>query len=207
MPNLDRITVRLQSVLTRGFIRFLKRSKLEEVEEVSLLHEPITVYKIRSDGSLFGQTTPFGTIIWNKTRMEGLSKLGQRLVLRHECSHRDRNAVFKGVFLGTTVAFAAGLKLLLTGALALFFGASLTALVPPMLVALGMMGVFLVLFRVEETIADYHALCELGEHKFLEAYHEVEAVSDDSFHNRLVRMILYSHPSDIVRLYRLLNTS
>ena len=203
MPDSDEITTWIQAFLTRWFIRLFKRSKPEEAEELSLLDEPTTVYPFRSDGALFGQATPFGTIIWNKTRTEKLSRKAKRLVLRHECSHRDRNPIYKGVFFGMAASFAAGCLLLLFVIEALLLGASPFDLVTHTAVAFGMMGAFLVLFRIEETIADYHAICELGEEGFIDAYEEIALVSDDSLRNRIIGKVLYTHPEDTVRIYRL----
>ncbi|UPV72725.1 M48 family metalloprotease [Halorussus limi] len=203
MPNSEKIIAWIQAFLTQSFIRLFKRSKPEEKEELSLLDEPTTVYPFRSDRALFGQATPFDTIIWNKTRTEKLSKKAKRLVLHHECSHRDRNPIYKGVFLGMAVSFAAGCLLLLKAVLALLLGASLHNLMQPTAVAFTMMGTFLVLFRIEETIADYHALCELGEEGFIDAYEEIALMSDNSLRNQIMGKLLYTHPEDTVRIYRL----
>lgn len=207
MGWLEQLTCWLQSVLTRWFIRIGKRSDPEEVEELSLLDEDTTVYPFYGHGSVFAQVTPFGTIIWNKTRTEKLSTEAKRLVLRHECSHRDRNPVYKGIFLGMAVTFAGGAFLLLLAMRALILGSSTADLVVPTVVVFGMMATFVCLNRIEETVADYHALCELGEESFLEAYEEITTMSDDSFLSRFARRALYTHPKVTVRLSRLVRRS
>lgn len=189
------------AVLTRAFIR-IRYTKPEETRELSLLEEPTTVYTFQSDSSFFAQTTLFGTIVWNKTRMDTLSTEAKRLVLRHECSHRDRNPIYKGLFYSTAVSFATGLMLLAFGGYLLVAGAPVYELVRPTLIAVLMIAVFVVLFRVEETMADYHAICELGEEGFLTAYDEIATEGPVSRRGQFFRRIFYTHPQDTARLYR-----
>lgn len=203
MPDLDRFRVWMQAVLTRLFIRVFRWSRFEETKEISLLDEPTTVYTFRNDGPPFAQTTLFGTIIWNETRMEQLSSQAQRLVLRHECSHRDRNPFFKGLFFGMIGFFLGGLYVLGIVVDSYLGGASLPALIQPTIAALAMMGAFVVLFRIEETIADYHALLELGEEGFTEAYDEITNVGEWKLHYWLLSKVGYTKPRHTIRLNRL----
>lgn len=66
-----------------------------------------------------------------------------------------------------------------------------------------MMGAFVVLSRIEETIADYHAIWELGEERFMEAYEEIASVSDDSLLNQVLLRVQYTRSTHTLGIYRL----
>ncbi|WP_247005060.1 hypothetical protein [Halosolutus gelatinilyticus] len=202
MIELNEWRFKIRTFFTKLFIWVSQRTSIEEINEVSLLNERTTIYSFRSDSAIFAQVTPIGTIIWNKSRMEGLSTRSKQLILRHECSHRDRNPIYKGILYGMAVSFAAGLLLLLISFALLALGASPSELLTPVLIAVGMIGSFIILVRIEETLADYHAIRDLGEETFIDAYNEISSESDNSLHAQGLRKVLYTDPSDTVRIYR-----
>ncbi|WP_436348754.1 M48 family metalloprotease [Natronorubrum sp. FCH18a] len=204
MVDLDKWIVRIQTALTRAFVRVLKRSTVKDIKEATYLDESTTIYTFRSDGALFAQVTPFSTIIWNENRTEQLSEKGRQFVLRHECSHRDRNPIYKGALYGMSLTFAGGLFALVTSLLLLLFGANPLDEMVLFGVATCMMVSFVILLRLEETIADYYTIRDLGEEHFLKGYDEISTAGDDSLRARTIRKILYTHPNDTVRIYRFL---
>jgi len=207
MPQIDKVRVRLQAILTYLFLRVLRRSKLKEKRELRYLEEPITVFVFESNSPIFAQATPFSTILWNDTRIEGLSNQAKEFILRHERSHRDRNSVYKGLLYGMAVWCASGIVLLLFAGLFLVLGTSLSSLQLPLAVAVVLIIPFFILFRVEETVADYHVIQELGEEDFIEAYAEVAANSDNSLTAQIFTRFLYTKPEDTIRLYHALQNS
>lgn len=207
MRDLDRLAVWIQAALTRLFIWFPQRGRYEGTKEASFVEDPTTLYTFRKDGPPIAQTTLFGTIIWNETYTEQLSPLAKSVVFHHECSHRDRNPVFKGALLGMMVCCLGGFGVLLLVAEAFIAGASMSELVIPTLAGLGMIGTFGLLFRIEETLAHYDALLVVGEKKFLEACEEIAEVSSDGFFQRALSKVGYTHPRNVVRLHHLLRHS
>jgi Zn-dependent protease with chaperone function len=130
---------------------------------------------------------PFGTIILNESRVENLSQTARELVISHEVSHRDRNAVWKGAFLGSIVWFAVGVLVLALSVILLLSGASLTG---PIGAALLLMASFVVIVRAEETIADLQALRAMGEGQFVSGYKEIGEVSSGSRLDSVMRTLL-----------------
>ncbi|WP_435074844.1 M48 family metalloprotease [Halorubrum sp. HHNYT27] len=192
-----------QYALTWLFVLVLKRTRLEGTEDFELADETVTVFKFRADRPEFAQATPFGTIIWNLHQTESLSDNARQFVLTHERSHRDRNPVWKGFLYGgaicVAVAGASVLKLILAVTLGeVPFG----ALYQPVAVSLLFVAGFLLAFRIEETVADYQALQQIGEKRFTEAYKEVFESGSGGIVSDLVRTILYTHPKQTLKLHR-----
>jgi Zn-dependent protease with chaperone function len=191
-------------VLTWLFVLILKRKTIEETEKVDIDGECVTIYRYRSKKPEFAQTTPIGTIIWNQNRTEGLSEDARQLVLSHEKSHADRNPVWKGLLYGSVINLAVVSvvvpKLILRAVSADF------SLVPMgQIIGVGFLfiTVFLLLFRIEETLADYHALQQLGEKRFTRGYEELSESGSGGTVSGLLRTVLYTSPSQTLKLHRL----
>lgn len=192
----------IQAHLTRGFIRVCRRSTPEGTKQVSFLDEEIEVYTYSSDSDIFAQTMLWGTIIWNNTKMEALSPLAKELVLIHEASHRDRNSVFKGVFLGFAILCAIGITSLLGVGWLILQGAQPLQLASTVGVAAMMILVFLLMFRLDEAIADFHVVRELGEEQFLKAYNEVFDTGRTTLTGWVMGKLIYTKPEHTIRFYR-----
>lgn len=192
----------MRAVLTRAIIRIAHRAACDGTELIPLLDEPTLVYTYRSPRPPFAQVTPLGTILWNRTYMDQLSPLARRVVLRHECSHRDRSRPLKVLLtammgllgVGLLSVVQAGLLVVRDGA----YGAG--ALIG--LVGLGLVLAAVLAVRVEEGLADYHALREVGEPRFLSAYDEIQAASRGTRAGRLVSRLVYPRPRTVVRIHR-----
>jgi len=204
MGLLEKLKLRIQALLTWLFIRVLKRSKLEGTEELTLLNEPVKIYTFRKSSDIYAQATPFGTIIWNKTRTEELSTEGQRFVLHHELSHKNRNGIYKGLLYGMAVSGAGGIVILMYSGIFFLLGSSFAELAEPVTTGFLMTVAFAALFRIEETWADYDAVCELGEEKFKSAYDEIGSDHEPTMRSRIIRKLFYTHPDRTVRLYQFL---
>lgn len=192
----------MKSTLTRAILRITHRASCEGTERIALLDEPTLVYTYRSPHPPFAQVTPLGTILWNSTYMERLSPLAQRVVLRHECSHRDRNRLFKTVFAGMMGLFGVGLLLLVeAGRLAVQNGAYAEGTLSG-LVGLGLVLAAVLTARIEEGLADYHALREVGEAQFLGAYDEINSAIPETTAGRSITRLVYPRPRTVVRFHR-----
>lgn len=196
----------LKKLFTRGFIRIYKLSKLEGKETKSHLGEPVTIYTFRKNGSTMAQSTLVGTIIWNKEVMENLSSEAQELVLSHECSHRDRNVVFKSLLYSTIAWFGIGAWIFYRIAKYLLLGRRVDNLFILIVIAVVLMGVFMALFRIEETLADYHALSKLGEDHFLNAHEEISNTVDRGIISEVIGKVFYTKPKHTVCLFRFAQT-
>ena len=198
------LTEWLQDKATRAFTRFYHES-VEEIEERVLENEDtVKVYWFSSDSALFGQATPFGTIILNRTRVDDLSTSTQELVLQHELSHIQRGSVARGIFYGMVFWGVLGILSALTFTGLLVAGAPLAALTDLGAFSALSIAIFVVTNRLEETTADLHALQAAGEDDFIAGYREVSAVSDDSIGTVILRALFYTRPERTVRLHRLL---
>lgn len=191
----------MRSVLTRAIVRIAHRATCDGTELISLLDEPTLVYTYRSPDPPFAQVTPLGTILWNRTYMDQLSPLARRVVLRHECSHRDRSRPLKVLFTVMMGLVGVGLLSVVQAGLLVVRGAyaagALTALV-----GLGLVLAAVLAARLEEGLADYHALREVGETRFLRAYDEIHAASRGTRAGRLVSRLVYPRPRTVVRVHR-----
>jgi len=72
-------------------------------------------------------------------------------------------------------------------------------------VSLLMILALVVTIRLEELAADLHALRELGQEEFLNAYDEISDKGSDSLHNRVLVALLYPRLSNVIRANRFLN--
>lgn len=190
-------------VLSKWFIRLTKLTTPLEPKELDLLDESIVVFPFRSESQFFAQATPFGTVIWNEHWMEGLPEHAQRVVLRHEQSHQERNSVFKGLLYGFALWFAFGLFALTAAGVLLLSGAPTASVAYTGGIGLMAVTVFLVTVRVDETLADYHALRDLGEEEFIAGYTDLPSVNDSSILADVQRRIFYPTPHQTIKLYRL----
>lgn len=202
MTDWDRLVTWIQALLTRGFIRVFRRSTPEGMKRVSFLDEEIVVYTYSSDSDIFAQTMLWGTIIWNNKKMEALSPLAKELVLIHESSHRDRNSVFKGVFLGFAILCAVGITSLLGVGWFILLGVPPVQLAPAVGMAAMMILGFLLMFRLDEAIADLHVVRELGEERFLKAYDEVFDTGRSTLTGWVMGKLIYTKPEHTIRFYR-----
>jgi Zn-dependent protease with chaperone function len=180
---------------------------VESVSSFNGYSDDQDVYWFESDSAAFGQTTPVGTIILNKQRMDTLSDEAAELVYQHEQGHLNRLPVFRGLFWGLVLNGAIGIYYFLQSlgySLLIPFG------VPVEQVAMlaGVSLIFIVVMagaaRLEELAADLYALRSLGEEEFLTAYDEISEESSDSLHVRVVNQIQYTDPENVVKFHRLL---
>lgn len=197
----------IKYVLTWVFVLFTKRTTLKGQKEITLPHKTIRVYTFDKDSPGLAQATLFGTIIWNLHWTEGLSVQAQQLLLTHEESHKNRNIIWKGIIyaliiLLLIVTYQKGQLILETG-----FGGLSAAMLIDTIGSLTIPFVtFLIAIRVEEIIADYQSLQELGEEHFIEGYRELLEQGDSTITGRIVRKFLYNHPKQTVKLHDMLNS-
>lgn len=190
-------------LLTQWFIRLSKRSSPLEPKELDLLDEAVTVFPFENESQFFAQVTPFGTIIWNERRMRDLSEHARKVVLRHEQSHQERNSVFKGLLYGFSLWFAFGLLALILAGVLLLSGATISSVAFSGGIGVMAVAVFITVVRIDETLADYHTLCDLGEEEFIAGYTDISSANDSSISVEIVRRILYSTPKQTITLHRL----
>jgi hypothetical protein len=197
----------IKYVLTWVFVLFTKRTTLKGQKEITLPHKTIRVYTFDKDSPGLAQATLFGTIIWNLHWTEGLSVQAQQLLLTHEESHKNRNIIWKGIIyaliiLLLIVTYQKGQLILETG-----FGGLSAAMLIDTIGSLTIPFVTsLIAIRVEEIIADYQSLQELGEEHFIEGYRELLEQGDSTITGRIVRKFLYNHPKQTVKLHDMLNS-
>lgn len=197
----------IKYVLTWVFVLFTKRTTLKGQKEITLPHKTIRVYTFDKDSPGLAQATLFGTIIWNLHWTEGLSVQAQQLLLTHEESHKNRNIIWKGIIyaliiLLLIVTYQKGQLILETG-----FGGLSAAMLIDTIGSLTIPFVtFLIAIRVEEIIADYQSLQELGEEHFIEGYRELLEQGDSTITGRIVRKFLYNHPKQTVKSHDMLNS-
>jgi len=197
----------IKYLLTWIFVLFTKRTTLKGQKEVTLPHKAIRVYIFDKDSPGLAQATPFGTIIWNLHWTEGLSVQAKQLLLTHEESHKNRNVIWKGIIyalliLLLIVTYQKGQLILETG-----FGGLSAAMLIDTIGSLTIPFVtFLIAIRVEEIIADYQSLQELGEEHFIEGYRELLEQGDSTITGWIVRKFLYNHPKQTVKLHDMLNS-
>lgn len=197
----------IKYVLTWVFVLFTKRTTLKGQKEITLPHKTIRVYTFDKDSPGLAQATLFGTIIWNLHWTEGLSVQAQQLLLTHEESHKNRNIIWKGIIyaliiLLLIVTYQKGQLILETG-----FGGLSAAMLIDTIGSLTIPFVtFLIAIRVEEIIADYQSLQELGEEHFIEGYRELLEQGDSTITGWIVRKFLYNHPKQTVKLHDMLNS-
>ncbi|MFB6229448.1 MAG: hypothetical protein ABEH88_13025 [Halobacteriales archaeon] len=81
-------------------------------------------------------------------------------------------------------------------------------LVEPVAMLAGVSLAFIVLMtvtiRLEEMAADLHALQDLCEDGFLDAYDEISDEGSDSLHNRVIAALLYPRLNNVIRVHRFL---
>lgn len=197
----------IKYVLTWVFVLFTKRTTLKGQKEITLPHKTIRVYTFDKDSPGLAQATLFGTIIWNLHWTEGLSVQAQQLLLTHEESHKNRNIIWKGIIyaliiLLLIVTYQKGQLILETG-----FGGLSAAMLIDTIGSLTIPFVtFLIAIRVEEIIADYQSLQEVGEEHFIEGYRELLEQGDSTITGWIVRKFLYNHPKQTVKLHDMLNS-
>jgi Zn-dependent protease with chaperone function len=198
------------SVFRDRFTRLFARVYHGPVESVGSFNGHSSeddVYWFSSDSAAFGQATPVGTIILNKDRMENLSDEAAELVYRHERGHLDRLPVFRGLFFGMVFNGVLGIYYLLKSlgySLLIPFGVPVEPVALLAGVSLLMIVLFVATVRLEELAADLHAIREIGEKEFLDAYDEISEESSKSLHNRVVTALLYPKLGTVVRVHRLL---
>ncbi|MDQ2074985.1 hypothetical protein RBH20_20915 [Haloarcula sp. H-GB4] len=196
-----------QTLLTIGFIRYLRRGDYIEKSDISLGDRNVEVYKFCQGNGPPAQKTLWDTIIWDKSSLESITVEEQELVLEHELSHRDRNPVYKGIFIGALLMLAPGLFILLYSPLHLLNGAPLTELVDSVVAGFSIVAGFVLIWRIEEMWADYDAICALGEDKFMTAYRRFKTGSDASMAHKILEKVVYTKPENTRRLYRRLHQS
>lgn len=153
----------------------------------------------------FAKVTPNGQILWNESKMSPLSDSAKKLVIVHERSHSSRYPLFKALTLTPLLSWVIGT--LGWGAYFLYVGVgdnfvshglTLILLLP---IALAFTWGFAFL---DEFLADYQAMSELGESQFVVAFRETQS-STDEFRSNLFIQLVYP-PLLLTRsVYRLVN--
>lgn len=187
----------LRQRLAGLFVRVYYGTSVGPPRELGLLSEPVSVLPFSTERGPIAQATPFGPIVWNDHQTGRLSPRSQRLVLLHERSHQRRSPVVRLLLL--TAALLPGIAALLWAwvLLSLAGGLSVADALPWLGLGGALVAVFLLLVRLEETVAEYAAVRELGPEAFLDAYEEIAVTG-------AWRRIAYPAPETTVRLYRLL---
>lgn len=201
MPKFETIERKIKHVLTWLWVRLVLRAEWIGAKQLELLDQPVKVYEFNKEGVVPAQTTAFNTIVWNDAIMETQSEEVKRLALYHERSHQDRNPVYKGILWGSVILAATGAAFsLLSLGYSLVFGISLSNFGPVLGQSGIFIGVFALLFRIEETKADYDALCEMGEERFKEAYRAFAYDDGPSILSSLFGQILYTDPKHVIQI-------
>lgn len=206
MQTVDQAVSKFQDHFTRAFAKFY-HSQIEDVGSFNGYTSEEDVYWFDSNSATFGQATPVGTIILNKQRMDGLSDEAAELVYRHEKGHVNRLPVFKGLFYGMLFNGAVGVYYLLKSlgyTLLIPFGMPAEPIGVILGVSLLMLFAFLLTARLEELAADLHALRDIGEEEFLDAYDEISKEASNALHIRLIKALIYPRLNNVIRVHRLL---
>lgn len=190
---------------TKWFIKLMWRTEPKEPKSLELLGEPVEVFPAESNNPYFAQVTPAGTIVWNQKKLDELSEVTQRCVLRHELSHKQRHSFFKGLLYGTSLWFAAGLVILTFGLTLLLGGQPVVTVAPIFFVGCVLMGVFVAAVRLDETLAEYDALQYLGEDEFVKAHQEISETSNTGMIVRAWTRLAYPRVDQTIALYRIIN--
>lgn len=207
MKAVKRAKTKFQDRFTRAFARFY-HGPIQAVESFNGYTSDDDVYWFDSDSAVFGQATPVGTIILNKQRMENLSDDAAELIYRHEQGHLNRLPVFKGLFYGMVLNGVLGIYYLLKSlgySLLIPFGIPAEPVGLLAGVSLLLVLVFVVTVRLEELAADLHALRELGEEEFINAYDEISKAGRDTLFNQIINALFYPRLNNVVRVQRLLS--
>lgn len=188
--------VRLRRWLARLFVRVYYGTSVQEARELCLSPEPVSVLVFATERGPFAQATPFGPIVWNERKTSRLSPRSRRLILLHERSHQGRTPLLR--LLLFVAAPLPGLALLVWAWTLVAVGGGLPAwnALAGFGVGLALVAGFLLLVRVEETLAEYAAVRRMGPESFLEAYREIAVTGP-------WRRIAYPAPETTVWLYRL----
>jgi len=206
MQAVERVSDRFRDWFTRAFAR-VYHGPVESVGSFNGFTDEDDVYWFDSDSAAFGQATPVGTIILNKQRMENLSDEAAELVYRHERGHLDRLPVFRGLFWGMVLNGVVGIYYLLKSlgySLLIPFGMPVEPVAMLAGVSLAFIVLMTVTIRLEELAADLHALQDLGEDEFLDAYDEISDEGSDSLHNQVITALLYPRLNNVIRVHRFL---
>lgn len=207
MQAVERAKTRFQDRFTRAFARFY-HGPIQSVGSFNGHTSDDDVYWFDSDSAAYGQVTPVGTIILNKQRIENLSDEAAELIYRHEQGHLNRLPVFKGLFYGMVLNGALGIYYLLKSlgySLLIPFGMPAEPVGLLAGVSLLLILVFVVTVRLEELAADLHALRELGEEEFMNAYDEISETGSDTLFNQIITALLYPRLNNVVRIKRFLS--
>jgi Zn-dependent protease with chaperone function len=183
----------------------MKRGKDLRIGTIELDNQEVEVYRYRSDNPLFGQSL-FGVLMINEQMLDGMSEDASELVFTHELSHHNRNSIWKGLVFGSILWFAIGLVIVGICLFYLAMGTPFETLIVEGGAGIILISTFLVVMRIEETIADYEALKALGEDTFLSAYDEIFSRSSPTISSKIQRMVLYSTPEQTLLLHEILES-
>lgn len=199
----QRLAVWLQDRGTRLFSR-IYHAPVERTTEVVAYGDSIKAYVFSDNSPMFGQNTPFNTVLLNNQLLSQLSETAKQVVIHHEASHQRRGPFFRGVWGGMVIIGVIGIVGLLMSALYWALGVPLNAVMVIGGVSLLFLGLGIVTNRVEETLADLQTLHQLGEDAFLRGYQEIDSVAEETLLTRVLGALFYTHPRNTVRLYRAL---
>lgn len=187
----------LRTRLAGLFVRVYYGAGVEEAE-LRLLPEPVPVLVFATERGPFAQATPFGPIVWNETKTSRLSPRSRRLILLHEQSHQRRTPLYRLLLL--LAAPLPGLALLVWAwtLVSLAGGLGLRTALASFGVGVVLLSAFLLLVRVEETLAEYAAVRRMGPEAFLAAYREIAVTG-------AWRRVAYPSPETTVWLFELLS--
>lgn len=200
MVNYTKLKTRFRWIITWWFIRILKRTTPKERKKLEILEEPVEVMTFEKDSPLFAQVTPVRTMILNESKIENLPSHAKELLLRHEKSHQERNSVFRGLLYGFALWCAVGLFTFLYGVIGLATGVTVSTAGYPIGIGIAMITVFILTVRIDETLADYHSLCYLGEETFIEGYEAIDSQSSGGLLTNLLGKVMYSTPRQTIAI-------
>ncbi|AXG08620.1 hypothetical protein [Haloplanus rubicundus] len=163
--------------------------------------DEVDAYMFSNESMLFGQHTPFGTILLNKHLLSDVSGQTETHVVQHELSHRDRNSVIRGLWWGIIFSMAVGIAYGLYGGLLVLLGVSVGALTKLFAYSAILVVTGIIVNRLEETKAELDALHALGEGDFRAAHEEISTIGERSVVGLILGVLFYPNPETTISLY------
>lgn len=206
MQSIRRLRRWLSDKATECFVR-IYHSSYNGPDQFKLSDgESIRIHWFSAEKPLLGQNVPFiNSIILNREYLDDVSKDAMRRVVRHEISHQRRNSIFRGFWLGVSFLAIFGLFLLVDLIPLVVQGVSLTALAPLIVIGAVPIVAFVLLNRVEETLADLHVVMSMGEERFLRACEETASLGEGTRVSKFMKTVMYTEPAHTVAIYRRLS--
>lgn len=202
--------------LTRGYARTLDFEGVTEEATYRVGSIERKVYWVNAeDWKLAGQYTPFGTILLNKTKLEGVSQEVKDYVFLHEVGHaslpRPLSLLSLSVRLPVTALAVLGIPFLMFRWLA-----SVVLNPTPRYAILSFVGylilclLILVLFTgpswLEEGHAELYAVDRVGKETYRRCHKEVRQRSERGLFRRVLHRLVYPPPRLVLWAHERLTT-